>query len=60
MTNILSKIRGSGTFCATLVRNTSKLLSRFLSFYNNEGDGEENQQVGGLDGLRHFFDRPSI
>ena len=37
MTNILSTLRGSGTFCVKLVRNTSKLLSRILYFYADEG-----------------------
>ena len=35
MTNILSTLRGSGIFCVKLVRNTSKLLSRILNFYNS-------------------------
>jgi len=44
MTNILSTLRGSGIFCVKLVRNTSKLISRFLNLYSNENENEESFQ----------------
>ena len=54
MTNILSTLRGSGIFCGKLVRNTSKLLSRILNFYNSnavdvDGDSDPVDEGFGVD-----------
>lgn len=63
MTNILSTLRGSGTFCVKLVKNTSKLLSRILHFYSDASVGDpaipddDVTSIGGIDNDPGFPER---